>query len=113
MHAAPQQRVNEQLEEGIGELINNTTFNDNENTTSFCRGMVIACLNINSLVAHIDELRIFINSARIDILCINETKLDQTIFDHEVCLSGFDIIRRDRSVNAAMAVEFAFIFGLT
>ena len=60
---------------------------------------MIACLNINSLVAHIDELRIFIDSEKIDILCINETKLDQTISDHEVCLPGFDIIRRDRSVN--------------
>ena len=49
---------------------------------------MIACLNINSLVAHIDG-----------ILCINETKLDKTISDHEVCLPGFDIIRRDRSVN--------------
>ena len=55
--------------------------------------MVIACLNINSLVAHIDELRIFINNTKIDILCIDETKLDQT------CLPGFDIIRKDRRVN--------------
>ena len=61
--------------------------------------MVIACLNINSLAAHIDELRIFINNTKIDILCINETKLDQTISDHEVCLPGFDIIRKDRRVN--------------
>ena len=98
MHAALQQKANEQCKEGIGELNYNTS-TSNMNITSFCRGMVIVCLNINSLVAHIDELRIYINSARIDILCINETKLDQTIFDHEVCLPGFDIIRRDRSVN--------------
>ena len=51
--------------------------------------MVVACLNINSLVAHIDELRIILDSTEIDILCINETKLDQTIGDHEVCLPGF------------------------
>ena len=50
------------------------------NITSFCRGIVITCLNINSLVAHIDELRIYINSARIDILCVNETKLDFHVF---------------------------------
>ena len=61
--------------------------------------MVIACLNINSLVAHIGELRIFINSTKIEILYIDETKLDQTIFHHEVCLAGYDIIRRDRRVN--------------
>ena len=70
-----------------------------DNLGKFGRGMVIACLNINSLVAHIDELRIFITNTKIGILCINETKLDQTISDHEVCLPGFDIIRKDRRVN--------------
>ena len=33
-------------------------------------------------------------------LFINETKLDLTISVHEVCLPGFDIIRRDRSINS-------------
>ena len=46
--------------------------------------MVMACLNINSLLAHIDELSIYISSRKIDILCINETKLDHTINDREV-----------------------------
>ena len=50
-------------------------------------------------MVHIDELRIFICSNKIDILCINETKLDLTISDQEVCLPGFEIIRRDRKVN--------------
>jgi exonuclease III len=59
----------------------------------------MACLNINSLLSHIDELRIFTSSTKIDILCINETKLDSTITDQEVCLPGFEIVRRDRSVN--------------
>jgi hypothetical protein len=30
---------------------------------------------------------------------MNETKLDLTISDQEVCLPGFEIIRRDRKVN--------------
>ena len=36
-------------------------------------GMVMASLNINGLLAHIDELRIFISNTKVDILCINET----------------------------------------
>ena len=36
---------------------------------------------------------------KIDVLCINETKLDSTIKDHEVCLAGFELVRRDRIVN--------------
>ena len=54
----------------------------------------MACLNINSLHAHIDELRI-----TIDILCINETKLHSAISDQEVCLPGFELVRRDRNIN--------------
>ena len=61
--------------------------------------MAIACLNINSLIAHIDELRIFISDAKIDILCVNETKLDPSINDREVYLAGYEIVRRDRNVN--------------
>ena len=61
--------------------------------------MVIACLNINSVLAHIDELRIYISSTKIDILCINETKLNAPVNDQEVYLPGFEIIRRDRNTN--------------
>ena len=62
-------------------------------------GMVIASLNINSLTAHIDELRVYININKIDIMCINETKLNSSVKDHEVCIPGYEIIRRDRSIN--------------
>ena len=46
----------------------------------FGRGLVMACLNINSLVSHIDDLRVFMSQFKdIDILAIKETKLDATI----------------------------------
>lgn len=42
--------------------------------------MVMACLGINSLVSHIDDLRVFMSQFKdIDILAIDETKLDATI----------------------------------
>ena len=50
---------------------------------SFGRGFVMASLNINSLLAHIDDLRIFVTDSKIDILAINETKLDSSIGDSE------------------------------
>ena len=63
----------------------------------FGRGLVMACLNINSLVSHIDDLRIFTSQSKgIDILAINETKLDSIIKDNEVHLPGYDVIRKDR-----------------
>ena len=61
--------------------------------------MVIASLNVNGLSFHIDKIRIIINDLGIHILAINETKLDETIPDDLVAISGFSIIRRDRNRN--------------
>ena len=95
-------RIDERNSANLGELhesnnISNLTYT--KNTIPSHRGMVIACLNINSLIAHIDELRIFISNTKIDILCVNETKLDPSINDREVYLVGHEIVRRDRKVN--------------
>ena len=48
---------------------------------------------------HIDELRIVLSNQRVDILAINETKLDGGICNNEVTVEGYNIIRRDRSAN--------------
>ena len=67
--------------------------------TIFGRGLVIASLNINSLLSHIDELRVFMSSSKVDILQINESKLDSTVHDDEVYIPGFEIVRKDRKIN--------------
>ena len=60
----------------------------------------MACLNINSLVSHIDDLRVFMSQLKdIDILAINETKLDATIKDGEVHLPGYGVVHKDRESN--------------
>ena len=68
------------------------------------RGFKLALLNITSLIKHIDELRILLDSNPVDVLAINETRLDSTINDCEVYISGYDIIRRDRNVNGIDSV---------
>ena len=60
-------------------------------------GLVIACLNINSLTAHIDELRVFKEDSKIDFPAINESKLDDTINDNELYIPGF--VRKDKMLN--------------
>ena len=71
---------------------------------AFCLSLPLFCttttlLNINSLSAHIDELRILLSDRPIDILAINESKLDDTISDNEIHISGYESIRSDRSTN--------------
>jgi exonuclease III len=68
-------------------------------TRLFSNGLAIACLNINSLLAHIDDLTIFMDNSKIDILSINEPKLDSSISNSEIHLSGYDVVRLDRKVN--------------
>ena len=60
----------------------------------------MACLNINSLVSHIDDLRVVMSQFKhVDILAANETKLDATIKGGEVHLPVDDVVRKDRESN--------------
>ena len=70
------------------------------------RGFKLASLNICKLTTHIDELRILLANNDIDIISINETKLDEVISDNEVSIPGYDIIRRDRLSNGGGGICF-------
>jgi exonuclease III len=59
----------------------------------------MASLNITSLLKHLDELKILLNYNPIDVLAINETRLDSSITDCEVFIPGYEIFRRDRNTN--------------
>ena len=59
------------------------------------RGFKIAALNNTSIPDHIDELQIYMNSKCIDILVVNETRLDHTISNGEVAVSGYVLERKE------------------
>ena len=64
------------------------------------RGFKMACLNITSLSKHIDELRVHLQNNSLDLLAINETRLNESLIaDNEISISGYNIIRRDRPLN--------------
>ena len=52
-------------------------------------GVRIASLNINSITKHIDELRLLMECKSINILAINESKIDETVLDCEVSIAGY------------------------
>ena len=39
------------------------------------------------------------SSSKVDILHINESKLDSAVRDNEVYIPGFEIVRKDRKIN--------------
>ena len=57
----------------------------------------IMSLNIFSLLPHLDELCIFVDNEKPHIICINETKLDDSIDDSLIRIDGYVIIRKDRN----------------
>ena len=63
-----------------------------------CNGCLSACLplNVNSLMLHIDEIRLLIKELGIHILAINETKIDKNVHDDLVSIDGYTIKRCDR-----------------
>ena len=61
------------------------------------RGFKLAALNIVSLQAHIDELRVYMHSKVIDILAMNESRLSSSISNGEVSIPGYILERNDRN----------------
>ena len=70
------------------------------------RGFKLASLNINSLSAHIDEVRILLDDKCLDVLAIQETKLNESNNDCEFYIPGYEIIRRDRLSDGGGGVCF-------
>ena len=46
------------------------------------KGLKLYCLDVNSFVKHLDELRLLVDDKQPHVLCPNETKLDDTVEDN-------------------------------
>ena len=49
------------------------------------------------MMTHFDELKLFIETNKPDIIGISETKLDKTIYDYDICVPGYRVIRKDKN----------------
>ena len=59
----------------------------------------MAMLNLASLVKHLDEIRLILLDKKLDVLAINETRLDSTISDGLVSIDSYNVLRADRDRN--------------
>ena len=60
-------------------------------------GLKLAHINARSLYPKLDEIREIVIKSNIDILCISETWLDNTILNSEISIPGYSIARNDRN----------------
>ena len=68
-------------------------FIDNNNLSSFLK---LSALNINSIRHKFHNLEVILDKQLLDILVINETKLDNTVDDSHFTHPNYDTYRRDR-----------------
>ena len=66
-------------------------------STISSKGFKLASVNVNSLLKHIDEIRLMLIDSPLEVLAINESKLDDSIFDGEIHIPGYNCIRNDRN----------------
>jgi hypothetical protein len=62
----------------------------------------MAMLNIASLPKHLDEIRLLmllLHDKKLDVLALNETRLDSSISDDLMSIEGYDILRSERKRN--------------
>ena len=62
-------------------------------------GLLLASLNITSLRKQIHELEVILRVYDIDILTLNETRIEPLIDDKEVTIPGYKVYRNDRNKN--------------
>lgn len=61
------------------------------------RGFKMIFLNIVSLPKNIDEIRYSLSKGLVDLIAFNETRLDPSINDDLMHVTGYDLVRKDRS----------------
>ena len=71
--------------------------NSKNQNTALKKTLNIFSLNINGLLSHIDELRVLIDDHKLDIICINETKIDDKIHDSDIEVDNYLLVRKDRN----------------
>ena len=69
----------------------------NPKSLAFRKGMVIASLNINSLLLHKDELASILFEKEIHIMALNETKLDKKMAKYLLEIKSYKFEREDRN----------------
>ncbi len=60
------------------------------------KGLHYVHINARSLLPKLDELRILLTRARVAVLAVTETWLDDSVTDEELKIPGYQVVRKDR-----------------
>ena len=82
-----------------GPVYNNQSLHSNERNVFRSKGIHLIHLNVNSLLPKIDEIRYIAERTKAAVIGITESKLDQSIFQSEIQIDNYDLLRCDRNRN--------------
>ena len=77
--------------------VNMPQINDRKFEVFTRKGLHFIHLNINSLLPKIDELRYTAKNSNTVVIGISESKLDNIVYDSEVAIDGYNIVRYCRN----------------
>ena len=63
------------------------------------KGVVIASLNINGLLLHLDEIKVLLKEQGIRNIALNETKIDNNISDQALVIEGYRFVTLGRNLH--------------
>jgi exonuclease III len=72
---------------------------DTLNHVKTMSGMKLIHLNISTLLPNLSELTEIVTTINIDIVSLNETRLDGSITDSQLSIPGYVLLRKDRNRN--------------
>ena len=64
------------------------------------KGIVIASLNIRSVMRHLEEIKLILDRGNIDILLVQETFLNSSVSDAVITIDGYNTFRNDRDCGS-------------
>ena len=82
-----------------GPAYNNQSLHSNEWNVFRSKGIHLIHLNVNSLLPKIDEIRYIAERTNTAVIGITESKLDESIFQSEIQIDNYDLLRCDRNRN--------------
>ena len=95
----------ESILENCQDFIMSPTMEDNERNKTINkeydlfkkRGLHFIHININSILSKIEELKLIASKTKAAIIGISESKLDETVLNGEIQISGYNLVRSDRN----------------
>ena len=82
-----------------GPVYNNQSLHSNERNVFRSKGIHLIHLNVNSLLPKIDEIRYIAERTKAAVIGVTESKLNESIFQSEIQIDNYDLLRCDRNRN--------------